>query len=410
MEYRYKDNEKGDLVLKFDPDRFYRYEREKTDVETFRLGLHHAFGPHSEIITSWIYLDMDFDLDVTSDYEVKNYQHAYIAELRYLLRYERYNLTSGVGYFDSDLTEITTWSSFPSVLAELNKRHTNLYLYGSFALPKNLTWTFGGSYDIFQGDNLEKDEKQFNPKLGLSWNPFSDTTVRAAAFRTFKRSLISNQTLEPTNIAGFNQFFDDGDYADVWRYGVGIDHKFHATLYMGAEASKRELEEIGQGPPPFLEVESYDSEEQLYRAYLYWMPYHWMAFGPEYQLERFKNPLEFAKNDIIELRTHRFSLGMNFFHPSGFSARIKPTYVNLNGKFIGIPSGPPPPFFLEVPGESRFWIVDASISYRLPKRAGLVTIEAKNLFDRNFRFQEMNCKNPTLYPERLILAKCIFSF
>ena len=66
-----------------------------------------------------------------------------------------------------------------------------------------------GSGDFFNGDSdAEDDTDQFNPKFGVTWNPFTNTTLRAAAFRTLKRTLITDQTLEPTQVAGFNQFFD----------------------------------------------------------------------------------------------------------------------------------------------------------------------------------------------------------
>ena len=61
-------------------------------------------------------------------------------------------------------------------------------------------------------------------------------------------------------------------------------------------------------------------------------------------------------------------------------------------------------------GEDSFWIMDAVIGYRLPKRSGIFTIEAKNLFDEHFRFQDINLGNPLIQPDRLILAKLTLSF
>ena len=37
----------------------------------------------------------------------------------------------------------------------------------------------------------------------------SDLRLRFAWFETVKPALIANQTLEPTQVAGFNQLFDD---------------------------------------------------------------------------------------------------------------------------------------------------------------------------------------------------------
>jgi tetratricopeptide (TPR) repeat protein len=409
-EYRSRDIEKGDLSLLFDPDRFSHSRRVKDDIESFRFGIHHAFGPKSDLVISCNYLEKDFEFDWTRTSKSIVDQDGYMSEVQYMLQSERFNMTCGIGYFDSDRKGADLWPPFPPMIEEAGIHHTNLYVYSLINYPKNFIWSLGGSSDFFKGGSLKLNTEQFNPKLGLTWNPSLATMVRAAAFRTFKRPLLSNQTLEPTQVAGFNQFFDDGEGADVWRYGIGIDQKLSVKLYAGAEYSKRYLKEKGTAPPDPA-VQEFGSEEYLYRFYLYWTPLSWLAAGPEYQFERFKNPLEFSKDEqITRLNTHRFSLGISFFHPSGFKARLKPTYVDQDGEFVLQPTGPPPPFFISKPGENRFWVFDVSIGYRLPKRRGSITIEAKNLFDETFRFQDTDPSNPSIYPERLILARFTLAF
>jgi len=106
-------------------------------------------------------------------------------------------------------------------------------------------FTVGASGDFYDADDkneeLSLDRNKFNPKFGVNWYPFDDTTVRAAVFRTFKRTLITDQTLEPTQVAGFNQFFDDVDATEAWVYGIGVDQKFSQNVYGGAEYSYRNL-------------------------------------------------------------------------------------------------------------------------------------------------------------------------
>ena len=121
-------------------------------------------------------------------------------------------------------------------------RHTNVYAYSYINLLKNVTFTLGVSGDFTDGVSPDVSGiNHINPKLGVTWNPFPDTTVRAAAFRVLKRTLITDQTLEPTQVAGFNQFFDDNNGTDAWRYGVAIDQKFTQDLFGGVEFSKRDL-------------------------------------------------------------------------------------------------------------------------------------------------------------------------
>jgi outer membrane receptor protein involved in Fe transport len=159
---------------------------------------------------------------------------------------------------------------------------------------------------------------------------------------------------------------------------------------------------------PFLNVTSgqvgeAEEIEQLARAYLYWTPHRWLALGAEYQFERFDTDPEAPRDEIVEIKTHRLPLKISFFHPLGFSAWMKATHVNQRGEFGNSSDG-------IVRGDDKFWVVDASIGYRLPKRWGLITLEARNLFDEEFKFQDTDPANPRIYPDRLILGKITLSF
>jgi len=406
-EYRSRDIEKGDLSLLFDPDNFFKYLREKENTEFIRFGMHHAFGAKSDLIASYSYLKSDLDVDWDPTYKILVEEKGYIAEAQHLFKSSRFNVTSGIGYFGQDRKDVDIWNSYPPSSTETDIRHTNFYVYTSIHYPQNVTWTLGGSADLFEveGAFLDLDSDQFNPKFGLTWTPFPSTTFRAATFRTLERSLLASQTLEPTQVAGFNQFFEDGTGTDSWCYGIGVDRKLSTQLFAGAEFSKRDLKVPGAifVPPASLQMQEFDLKEYLYRIYIYWTPHPQLALGPEYQFERFERPLDFTGSErITELNTHRFSLGMNFFHPCGFSARLKPTYIDQDGNFF-LPAG-------VEHGDDQFWVVDASISYRLPKRLGIISIEAKNIFNENFNFQDTDPSNPEIYPERLILTKFTIAF
>ena len=49
----------------------------------------------------------------------------------------------------------------------------------------------GGSFDSIHG--FAVDDNWFNPKLGLTWDVGSSTTVRAAVFRTTQGPIVSRQ-------------------------------------------------------------------------------------------------------------------------------------------------------------------------------------------------------------------------
>ena len=65
----------------------------------------------------------------------------------------------------------------------------------------NLAVTVGLSRDSYDDETIRVDK--WNPKLGLRFAFDPRWTVRAATFGTVKRSLITQQTIEPTQVVGF---------------------------------------------------------------------------------------------------------------------------------------------------------------------------------------------------------------
>jgi len=263
--------------------------------------------------------------------------------------------------------------------------------------------TLGASGDIVTGASLVEDKHQANPKFGIMWSPFRNTTFRAAAFRALKRTLINDQTLEPTQVAGFNQFYDDGNGTSAWRYGGAVDQKFSPRLFGGLEGSARDLRVpfLFANPPNPVEAREATWKEQEARAYLLWAPHEWFALRSEYFFDRFERDREFTFG-IRHVNTHRFPLGVAFFHPSGVSAALTTTIVHQNGVFE-----PNPGQFRS--GTETFPVVDAAISYRLPQRYGFVSFGAKNLFDEDFRYQDLDFNNPIFQPSRVLYVRVTLS-
>jgi tetratricopeptide (TPR) repeat protein len=419
-EYRYRDSERGDLLLRFFEDDFFPGRKFTEERHSIRLGTRHAFSPGSILLGSFMYHDADFratddqlpDPSVTF-FDIKRPESAYSGELQHLFRSRYVNLTSGIGYFDINGRMDTTigfdipppegpgpFESFEPLSTDL--QHINVYEYAYLHLLKNVTFTVGLSADFLSGDSPDVGDKdQFNPKFGITWEPIPGTTLHAAAFRALKRTLITDQTLEPTQVAGFNQLFDDINGTESWRYGVAIDQKFTTDLFGGAEFSKRDLK------VPFSDtddlgntiVREEDIDDYLGRAYLFWTPHRWLALRAEYIFGRFKTEGTPAIGLPKKLDTHRVPLGISFFHPSGLSASLGTTYVNQDGKEFILQS------LERQSGRDDFWLVDVAINYRLPKRYGFITIGATNLFDQDFKFFDLDADNPSTQPDRMFLAR-----
>lgn len=420
-ELRYADEDFGDLNLRFNGDDFEPNQRHDEDLKSARAGLRHAFSPRSELIATLVYADGDasatdqFDFDFPPFFfgnevslGISSDDKGWTGELQHQYRADGYSLISGIGYTnaDRDITISQEYAfEFPpffvdSTLAEdPDLRQSNIYLYSLFDLPHDITLTVGASGDTFDDGSI--DEQQFNPKLGVEWDATMDTTVRAAAFRTLQRlTSISPQTIEPTQVAGFNQLYNGLDGEQAWRYGIALDHTFSNSLYGGAELSYRDLEvpvtSITTG-----ELDNADWNEQLARAYIYWAPHPQLALNAEYQYEHFDRDPELpGVEQISDLKTHRLPLGLSWFSPNGLIGKLRATYVNQRGEFgLGADGN-----LTEEDGDN-FWIVDASLGYRLPKRYGIVSLGVLNLLDEEFKFQDTDPAQPLIPPERTALLR-----
>jgi hypothetical protein len=74
------------------------------------------------------------------------------------------------------------------------------------------------------------------------------------------------QTIEPTQVAGFNQYFDDKGGSEVEQFGLGMDTKFENGVSVGIEFVRRDL----VIPIINADVSFESSDEKLTRSYLYW--------------------------------------------------------------------------------------------------------------------------------------------
>jgi tetratricopeptide (TPR) repeat protein len=435
-EYRHRELETGDLQQRFFREDFFPGRRNKEVRDALRLGARHAFAPDSIMIGSLTFSRAEFSLfdnqllAPVSWFRETRPEDALSLELQHLFKSRYVSLTAGGGYFHVNgeaktrvmLEPAALCSVFAPVLGSLTNDcplrfnestdldHGNLYAYSYITPVRQLMLTLGFSADFVSGDAVDiGDINQFNPKFGVTWNPLPGTTFRAAAFRTLKRTLITDQTIEPTQVAGFNQLFDDFNGTEAWRYGGAIDQKFTRDLFGGVEYSRRDLKirfadvSTGQAQPG----KANDNSEDLARAYLFWTPLHWLALRAEYTFERFEYDESLQTDFPSDIRTHRVPLGVNFYHPSGFSTSLTATYWHQEVDDL-------PPFFVTDPlqrsGTESFWTLDASASYRLPLRYGFVTVGATNLTNKKFRYYETDRDNPRIQPERMVFGRVTLAF
>jgi hypothetical protein len=411
IEWRKTNTEFGDRNVRFFPEDFLPNRRVDVNSESIRLGLHHAFSQKSDLIASFIYRHDEDDRNDRRVFTGNNTfveVDGYFGEVQYLHRWNKVTAIVGAGHLSTrgrvNAETISFTPDFdppPPSQTKEDIEHTNGYIYTQIKPLNNITLAVGISADFFEGPAVQRN--QINPKVGITWNPLANTRLRLAAFKTQKRSTVSDQTIEPTQVAGFNQFFDGARGEKAWRHAFAIDQRFSNDVLAGIEISKRDLKVPVTGGG---ETQNFDVNEHLGRAYLYWTPNDWCSTSIEYQFEKVENDTPLGIGTGVEqVETHRIPLGLNCFHGKGLFSKIKATYFNQRGKFKrqNARSG-------FISDNDDFWLMNLSIGYRLPKRFGIIEFGVNNLLDEKFKFQTTDPSIVTIQPNRTIYTTVTLNF
>jgi tetratricopeptide (TPR) repeat protein len=395
-EYCRRETEQGDLLRNFNLNEFDPSVRKREKADTWRLGINYAFTGRSHVIASYIQQKTDLDSKYSGTDEFNDAFDGFIAEGQHIYATPQFSLISGLGRYDSEY-DFENWRAFDT-------KSDNIYVYSQFCWPLNFNWTIGASYNELDDDGIG-DVEEFNPKLGLTWHPFAGTGFRAAYFEVLKRNLIADQTVEPTQVAGFNQFYDDFNGTTAKQWGAAIDQTIANNLYAGAEFYNRQLR-----VPMVLflgNVIKEEWEENLLRFYLYYTFLHDFALRLEYTIESFdRDVITPLYSTPTDMDTRTVPISLSYFNPSGFFSRITHTYVDQD---ITTLSGDT--------DSDQFGVVDLTVGYRFPERYGVFRVTVLNLFDNGFNYQgieqirtSQSRSDAEYYPERCFVAKIQLSF
>jgi tetratricopeptide (TPR) repeat protein len=415
-EVRLQRSETGDRRINYDPEVFSDDFNTDLDDDMARVGLRFSPSPQSDIVGSVIYSNIREKVQQTpgnnlGDFRIED--KAIQGEGAFFYKKDMWNLVAGFGYYQIDrkvkekIFIPFPISGFPPIVDRVDTTYDTIqqqsgYLYSNVEFPENVTWTIGFSYDGFDEDNFNR--KIASPKVGVQWDIFEQLRLRFAAFRTMKPVLSANRTIQPTQVAGFNQFFDDANGTEAWHLGVGLDARLTQDISAGLEASARDISQ----PSPGARGQLDDKDEMLYSGYLYWTPHPEWALRGEVALDLFENNDD---NSVPKrVRTLTVPLSATYFSPLGFFAGSAVTYVNHK---VNIRRGSSSP-----DGHDSFVLADAAVGFRFPERRGLVSVQILHVFDKSFSYQDDSFRTfgnsaPTaspFLPERTFLASVTLNF
>ena len=405
LEMRAFEEQSGDSNIFFDPHLFLSDLRSSVDRKSIRIGGHIQENSRASTMMTYIYL-RDEGLDLVPSFgEIDSFEgDTHMGEFRQDLRGNNWHIAFGGGYFNNDGR--TSIAVDDVLLADFRgtKRFLNAYTYASLRVFQNFSVVVGFSFEDFRLPVNSATESVAHPKFGLLWHPTPDTIIRAAAFGGVKRPLIGSQTIEPTSIAGFNQFFDDINGATYWRYGIGLDQKFSNTFFAGTEISYRGIASKG------IAGLGTQTVERVSRSYINWAPSTSVAVNLSYEWEAAdSNRNAFNAGNFANIRTHTLPFEIRLFPNQNVFIAVRETLVHQSGEFSMVgdefEGGQ-----AVAPGSSEFVVTDFSIGYKFPHRLGVVQLQLRNVTNETFRYQSLDGRTDTLSRGRAAFIRTTFSF
>jgi len=407
----------GDIDMLFDPTNFSTVDRRYVNQNTQRLGIHQKPSTHSDIIISLLQselrgnqqlLNQSPNPTVTEDSITDGSQ----SEIQYLFTGEAFNLQLGFAKHDvnESTVEVIDWtsvfgSSCPGFLPAsscgstrtFSRDHDLGYFYSQLSLFDSLQLSLGGSYD--QLETRGYYVFKFNPKVGISWGTNSNTKLNLAYFETVKRPLLVQQVIEPSQINGFSQFYDESNGSTASNLAFSADVK-NSKLSYGASGLRRNVR------IPQFESNAFTSSqprrETRIHAYINWLASANWSFTLNPEKEAFNNQAAGPSR----LYTTHVPLTAKYHSPNGVSTSYTINYVRQE---VTLSSGSY--------NQTRedFVSADLHLNFKLDKRLGQIGISVTNLFEQNFNYQDLNFIRaepvyPRYLPTRTVLFKASLNF
>ncbi|MCX7630368.1 MAG: TonB-dependent receptor [Geminicoccaceae bacterium] len=397
---RLRDTIRGDIAQRFDPDAFEPGFETRLRQRAGRIGAAFRARPESLLLGSLLFLDQREDFERDGLRTTTQDSRGYSGEVQWQERVGNTRLLVGAG-----LSRVSLATEFFGSVERDARRTYNFYVYGVSELREELRLTLGLEFDGYR--NFRHEERVANPKFGLEWRFLEGATLRLAALRSLKRPLIVDQTLAPTQVAGFTQLFDDLNGSEAWLFGVGLDLALAPGAAAGLQGTLRRLSVPGT---PNVGPVFDDHREWRLEGWLAWQLTPELALSFEPSVERF----EALDRELFGLGGSRFParvdtllvpLRLRAVLPSGLFGELELGFV-----YQEVEDYRPLGFRVLDRADSSFFLLDAALGYRFPEGRGSLAIVATNMLDAQFRYLDDNFRtNQTrlapFVPEATVLVR-----
>lgn len=354
----------GDLRQTLDPE-FTPNLRRELDSQHLRLGFHHQFSVDNNLIGFLLQGQRDEKIVDLNGPITEDSRDGDQIELRYLTGHAGSNISTGISAYRVNASTGTRFEldlppGFPQpepVITESQIDGGNFYSYAQLPNTANLHATVGLSYDLYKDKDSNLKLAKLNPKLGLQW-PLSDSIdLRLAYFQTLDRQLLVDQTLEPTTIAGFNQFYDDFNGSRARFAGMAFDQQFSDTVFASLAFSDRKIR-----------LQS-ERDEKLASAVINWAVNERWALSANYRAER-------EEADNLKIKTKIAPLSLAWYYNKHINVKLTGTWVKQRNHLCAACE------------TANFNLLDLFLRYQWPTYKASLGLQVKNLLDKDFLFQD----------------------
>ncbi|MEJ5231066.1 MAG: TonB-dependent receptor [Geminicoccaceae bacterium] len=398
IEGRRRATERGDIVQRFARDVFAPDADNRLTQNLGRVGA--AWRPRPETLALGSLMAID-QREENSRLGAPNSTQESLGWLGELQLQEQVSATTRL-VLGGGFTRIDLENDFFGVVRDEERTARNAYLYATGELLPTLRLTLGLSVDSYRSQRHDIDT--LDPKIGLDWRPTDGLAFRAAALRTVKRPLLVDQTLEPTQVAGFTQLFDDVNGTEAWLLGLGFDWRLGRALHAGAQLTWRSLTvpTLIDGEPVFD-----DQDEYRLEGYLAWQVHPELTVSLEPTVERF----DVASGEVPRYPQRADSiilpLRLRWVAPSGLFGEARLSLVHQIVEDY-LPAG-------VEEGDSTFATLDAAVGWRLPGQRGSIALVATNILDKDFDYLDDNYRTNEVrlgafVPETTVLLRGTLRF
>ncbi|MDG9667562.1 FecR domain-containing protein [Hahella sp. CR1] len=392
-------------------------ESRSIDTETYRIGIASRLNIHNNLLFSAIRQEFD-ERQQSASGRSSSERSPSTYEAQYIYNQENFYAQVGVGRSNTDASTNVADSGFFKLHQKEDVVYKSAYVYFGFRPNEKVFAILGTAFDTvennatrsitfspFPSELSEENRKfqQWSPKLGLEFNLSEPITLRIAAFRKLKRDIAANRTIEPAQILGFNQLYDDPNGSDVKVYATGLNYAFSDSGKIGFEAIRRVVD---------VHVESFQMEpDNPYREFETYRLYYYhpltqsitLDFGYSFEDQEIKDNFGSRGGAVYRTRTNTAPFGINLFPGRRITARAEGIYTDQRVQ-ASMASADQRSF------DVNMWIFNFRMGLKLPRRLGELQFGVDNLYDNNKEVLNSERNYPAVYPKRFLYSRIQLSF